>query len=382
MIHFDQLAKTIGVVIFSHSLREANGEASHLEMICNDLGVSEYVNILVSKTADYFLVNMRVKESLHKEYLDCDTIRMSQDLLLDSEISNADLLIETLVSMAMSPIALVFPNHQELLSNLRMSRDVVDIAKRTELVFDVLKSERPERFWIDDDVLGPVLRRDSSLVDALEHALCPELSGHSYSFSCQRASEYLMLAGLTKELERSNGELLEKIEQQWRQVPLKSDTFLYSFLLELGHANQPFPMRCYVPGTRVWFKNPDDYSSNIEGYEGSWVVYLGAGKFVNLWDRTKPYTLESKCLEIYHWRNGVIRQDSGELLMNEYIVQELVIETLSNPEEHDRILKKMMRYRDPAGVYADGGCIDRTRDTLRWVHPETTNIKICTTFNA
>ena len=69
------------------------------------------------------------------------------------------------------------------------------------------------------------------------------------------------------------------------------------------------------------------------------------------------------------------------LVMNEEIVQERVLETLSAPEEHDRILKRMMRYRDPTGVYADGGCIDSTRDSLRWVHPETTNIQICTTYN-
>ena len=111
------------------------------------------------------------------------------------------------------------------------------------------------------------------------------------------------------------------------------------------------------------------------------MIYLDSGKFVNFWDRSKPYTLESKCVEIYHWRDGAIRQDSGELVMNEQIVQERVLKTLSAPDEHDRILKRMMRYRDPSGVYAEGGCIDITRDSLRWVHPATTNIQIVTSYD-
>jgi hypothetical protein len=290
-------------------------------------------------------------------------------------------LIEALLSMAISPIAYIFPNHQELLSNLRMRRDIVATAKRTELVFQVNSSDRPETFWFDDQNIGPVLREDSSLIDALEHALCPDLSGRRYAFSCQRASEYLMLTGLTKELKRSNENLLSRVEQQWREEPLKRDNFLHSFLFERGSVHQPFPVRFYVPGSRIWFKNPDDYSSDVGGFEGSWVVYLGSGQFVNLWDRAKPYTLESKCVEIYHWRDGAIRQDSGELVMNEDIVQERVLKTLANPDEHARILKRMMRYRDPTGVYADGGCIDSTRDSLRWVQPETTNIQICTAYN-
>ena len=373
--------KKTGVVLFSRSLHEAKREALHLEKICHDLSVDQYTDMTVEKYAEGFLVNLTVNELSWETNLEYDTIQMSEELLLDSEHSNDDWMIESLLSMAMSPIAYVFPTHQELLSSLRMRRDIVETAKRTELVFNVDASERPKEFWQDDETLGPILRAEASLVDALEHALCPDLSGRHYGFSCQRASEYLMLTGLAKELKRSNTHLLTKIEQQWCQAPLKRDNFLHSFLFEHGSVNQPFPLKFYVPGSRVWFKNPDDFSSDIKGFEGSWVIYLGSGKFVNFWDRSKPYTLEAKCVEIYHWRDGAIRQDSGELVMNEEIVQERVLKTLSAPEEHDRILKRMMRYRDPSGVYADGGCIDITRDSLRWVHPETTNIQICTSFD-
>ena len=159
---------------------------------------------------------------------------------------------------------------------------------------------------------------------------------------------------------------------------LMRDNFLHSFLFERGSRDHPFPMRCYIPGGRVWFKNPDDYSSDVEGFEGSWVCYLGAGKFVNLWDKNNPYTLESKCIEIYHWRHGAIRQDCGTLLMYEDIVEDRVTQTNLDNEESDRIIKTMMKYRDPSGIYAEVGCIDFTRDSLRWVYPDTTNIKICT----
>ena len=377
----EKLENKTGVVIFSPTLQQAKLEASQLEMLCHDLGVEQYTDISIEKYTGAFLINLTVNASIWETNLDCDTSKMSQDLSLDSEHSSADWLIETLLSMAISPVAFIFPNHLELGSALRMRRDIVETAKRTELVFAVNSSDRPERFWIDDETVGPVLRTESSIIQALEHALCPDLSGRRYGFSCQRASEYLMLTGLTKELNRSNTDLLKKIEQQWRQAPLKRDNFLHSFLFERGSRHRPFPMRCYVPGSRIWFKNPDDYSSDIKGFEGSWVVYLGYGKFINLWDRSKPYTLESKCLEIYHWRDGAVLQDSGDLVMNEEIVREHVLETLSVPEECDRILKKMMRYRDPSGVYADGGCIDITRDSLRWVHPETTNIQIVTSYD-
>ena len=381
MIIPEKLDHKTGVVLVSRSLREAKHEASQLEIICHDIGVSQYTDISIDKYADQFLVNLTVNELIWETNPECDTIQMGQDLSLDSEHSSRDCLIEALLSMAISPIAYTFPNHQELLSNLRMRQDIVTTAKRTELVFTVNAIDRPEKFWLHDKNMGPVLRKDSSLIDALEHALCPDLSGRRYGFSCQRASEYLMLTGLTKELQRSNEELLSRVEQQWREDPLKRDNFLHSFLFERGSVQRPFPERFYVPGSRIWFKNPDDYSSDVEGFEGSWVVYLGSGKFVNLWDKAKPYTLEAKCIEIYHWRDGAIRQDSGELVMNEEIVQEHVLKTLAAPEEYDRILKKIMRYRDPTGVYADGGCIDSTRDSLRWVHPQTTNIQICTAYN-
>jgi hypothetical protein len=34
----------------------------------------------------------------------------------------------------------------------------------------------------------------------------------------------------------------------------------------------------------------------------------------------------------------------------------------------------MFRLRDPQGVYAQGGCMDTSRESPRWVRPDTTDI--------
>jgi hypothetical protein len=62
--------------------------------------------------------------------------------------------------------------------------------------------------------------------------------------------------------------------------------------------------------------------------------------------------------------------------MDESIVERLVQETLKNPAELARILDRMLRLRDPSAVYAEGGCIDTTREYPRWVCPDTTDIHL------
>jgi hypothetical protein len=52
------------------------------------------------------------------------------------------------------------------------------------------------------------------------------------------------------------------------------------------------------------------------------------------------------------------------LYMNEDAVKEQVEEALRDPAIQHSILEKMMVYRDPTGVYADGGCIDLSRDSF------------------
>jgi hypothetical protein len=137
----------------------------------------------------------------------------------------------------------------------------------------------------------------------------------------------------------------------------------------------PLPPRFYVPGDRTWFRNPDAVSADAAGFEGSWVLYLGNGLFANFWKRDQHYTLTYKCLEIFHWRDGLYQDPAGEWCVNEPLVEQKVSETQKNPAEVQRILSLMERYREARGVYTDaGGCMDTTREMARWVCPETADL--------
>lgn len=139
------------------------------------------------------------------------------------------------------------------------------------------------------------------------------------------------------------------------------DTFLY----EYGCMDAPLPMGYYVPGDRLWFRNPDPLSLDVSGYEGSWVFYLGNRLFSNFWQPAKDYTLASKCVEMYHWRNATFQDANGESRIDETVVDRLTQQSLSNPEAVRDIVPKMAVLRDLAGVYASGGIIDASREFSR-----------------
>jgi hypothetical protein len=48
--------------------------------------------------------------------------------------------------------------------------------------------------------------------------------------------------------------------------------------------------------------------------------------------------------------------------MDESVVEAQVTQTLANPKAKAQILERMLRMRDAKGVYAEGGCIDTTRE--------------------
>ena len=84
--------------------------------------------------------------------------------------------------------------------------------------------------------------------------------------------------------------------------------------------------------------------------------------------------MQSKSLEIFHWRNATYYDDSGELRIDESVVQSRVQSSLRNPMELEQILRKMEQLQDPQGVYSEGGCIDPTREYPRFVQPYTSDI--------
>ncbi|MEZ5740435.1 MAG: hypothetical protein R3E68_13965 [Burkholderiaceae bacterium] len=305
-----------------------------------------------------------------------DTLALAARLALPPQASGWALEREILVALLSSPVPYAFPSAQELASAVRIRCNTVEAARRTALAFDTDAAERPWDYWSYDEETGFTLREGKALIPALMAAIDPQRTGNRYAFSCYRASEYVMLVGIAQELALSNPALLAQLEARWRTRAIQSGLFHDVFLREYGSNSQPFPMRHYTPGDRVWFRNPDPLSSDVAGYEGSWVIYLGGGLFANFWKDEAPFTLSGKCVEVYHWRHAVVGDDPGSMTIDEAIVEARVRRSMADPQELDAILRLMQRYRLPAGSTPAGGCIDTTRESPRWVCPRTSELDI------
>jgi hypothetical protein len=60
--------------------------------------------------------------------------------------------------------------------------------------------------------------------------------------------------------------------------------------------------------------------------------------------------------------------------MNEAIVEAKMAETKADRARLAAVVARMTRLRDGRGIYADGGCIDFSREFARSVCPGTTNM--------
>jgi hypothetical protein len=335
-----------------------------------------HVDRELTAVSDGFTLGLHLKPHIANGWApESNTLALNQALQLDTWLRPDDLTREVVVAMLMAPVAHEFPSVQEFESAVRIRCNVVQAARKTSLAFHTSEAERPLDCWIYDDHEGFLLRSGSSLVTALKKATQPEYSGALYSFSCYRASEYVILLGIAQELQHRNPDLYLQLETLWTQRTIKSGQFHDVFLREQGSMEVPLPPYFFVPGDRTWFRNPDEASADASGFEGSWVIYLGAGQFSNFWKHTEPYTLVDKCLEIYHWRDGLYRDALGDERIDEPKVAQYVARTRRDPMEMARILQLMQRYREPRGVYTDaGGCIDTTREFARWVCPGTADL--------
>jgi hypothetical protein len=303
-----------------------------------------------------------------------DTLRLCERAGLQSRTSAVDLKREIWLTLLASPVACNFPSAEELISAIRMRQFIVQAARKTALNIHTSEAERPNDCWTYQEETGFTVLPGSPLIEALIKATQPDASGMLYAFSCYRATEYVLLLAIAQEAQISNPALLADLQKQWETRAVMSGRFHDVFLRETGSMEDPLPISYYIPGDRVWFRNPDDASSDIAGFEGSWVFYLGGGQFSNFWQRNKPFTLASKCVDVYQWRNGTRWDANGELQMDEERVEQLVDKIMTQAVEVERITQRMFRLRDPKGVYAEGGCMDTSRESPRWVRPETTDI--------
>lgn len=307
---------------------------------------------------------------------DQDTSGLASVFGLDTLHNNGDLEREIVLAMLLGPVPFRFPSFDEFRSSVRIRCNIVQAARKTALSFDTQAAERPPGYWTYDEATGFTVLPGKCLIEALRKATQPEVSGKRYSFSCYRATEYVILLALAEELARCNPELLAGLQRQWECRAIMSGRFHEVFLYEYGTMDAPLPRKYYVPGDRLWFRNPDPHSSDVSGYEGSWVFYLGNGLFSNFWKYDQPYTLVDKCLEIYHWRHAVTVDAAGELQIDESIVEARVAASRADEEASARICEAMLQYREPQGVYRGGGCIDTSREFPRRVCPGTADIEL------
>jgi len=321
-------------------------------------------------------VRFRLKPGLAGELAPAgDTTELRARLGLAAD-DRASLKREILLAMLLGPVTFEFPSYEELDSAVRIRALIVEAARRTTLDFRTSDAERPAEYWTYAPGRSFTVLPGKSLLTALRKATQPEAAGPLYSFSCYRATEYVILLGIVEEAMTANPELFQRLQSQWETRAIMSGEFHEVFLREYGSMAAPLPVGYYVPGDRLWFRNPDERSSDVTGYEGSWVFYLGGGLFTNFWKRDRPYTLTSKCVELYHWRNAARQDAGGQPYIEERIVEERVAATLADAEETRRVMAVMMRLREPKGVYVDGGCIDTSREYPRCIRPGTAEVRL------
>lgn len=297
-----------------------------------------------------------------------DTLKLRERLPAIGDSQEQALAREILVAMLVSPQGFQFPSVAALASHLRVRQHIAQAAQKTALAFKTEAAERPAAYWRDGgDEHGFILQPGRCLIEALIAATQPDATGRLYDFSCYRATEYVILLGIALELKAHHPELLTELQLMNEAHAVRSGQFHEVYLVEYGSMAHPLPAHYCVPGDRLWFRNPDERSSDVMGYEGSWVIYMGDGLSSNFWQRDRPYTLESKAIEIYHWRDGAHTNAQGQWQMDEHLVEQHVRQTCADPLAKARVLQRMLRLRDPQGVYAEGGCIDSTREFPRGV---------------
>jgi hypothetical protein len=340
----------------------------------DELGLRRYLAEPGPGREDVFALSPEAAEALAS---DSDTMVLCRELGLDTVGSMADLEREIVLAMLAAPRPLHFPSAAEFLSAVAIRRNIVVAARRTQLAFGTSQAERPGSHWTYDEDRGFTVLPGQPLIEALTLATQPEAGdGKLYAFSCYRASEYVILLGIARELERVNPPLLAALQRQWETSAIQSGAYHDVFLTEFGSLDEPLPPRWYVPGDRVWFRNPDEASADASGFEGSWVIYLGNGQFANFWERDRPFSFTDKCLELYHWRHGTYLDAAGDLRMDEAIVAAKVAETRADPVKLAAVVARMARLRDGRGVYLEGGCIDASREFPRHVCPGTAGVNL------
>lgn len=316
-------------------------------------GSEEFINMLnrlniydmIDIDDNYFKLK---KEWSNKLIVDFNTLNLHT--MMKKYDINDDITIEILLCLLNSPIINKYKDLDELETEINIRKNIVKYGYITHVNFNTNSDIRSNKYFN-----GVKLLPNRSLILGIKENLLPSISGKIYDFSCYRVTEQLILLAILIEAKNKYPELLNKIEDRWRIEPIKSNLFHTIFLNEHGSKFFPIPLNYYVPGDRVWFKNPDDRSSDIIGYEGKWTIYLNNGLFGDFWKNNgninNQFTIENIMIEIYNWRHSIINIDNIDYI-DEDIVQQL------NKNTNNNIIDQMYKYN------IMGGCIDMTREKI------------------
>ena len=356
-----------GIQIRGTAVRELDSAKQRFSRYLKELGIGQYVKLIDERATSPGFRGFQLRDVSSKKWAPIgDTAQLCKKLNLDTRGNPVDLEREIVISMLLCPVPFQFPSFDELMSSIRIRKNIVQAARKTSLAFATHEAERPPEYWTYDEDRGFILRPGQSLITALERATQPENSGTRYTFSCRRAAEYICLLGMATEARSCNLELFQSMHQQAETRAIKGSEFERTFLRQIGSPNNPLPVRFFVPGDRTWFRNPDRESSDVTGYEGSWTFYLGSGLFADFWRPNRIYDLTTKCLTIYHWRNSTYRDPNGDLQMDEQRVESLVESTLADPAATDQVMREMLQIQEPMDTFG-GGCVEAHREHARQI---------------
>ena len=213
------------------------------------LGLDEYVAMHSLRGVNGEVISIQLREAFADKWAaGFDTTQLCQQLDFKTQSNPLDLEREILLALLLSPIPFEFPSYAELASAVRIRKNIVTAARKTSLSFDTDEAERPGDYWTYVAGCGFILKYGKCLIEALETATQPDESGKRYSFSCYRASEYVIMLSIAQELAHCHPALLRKLQQRCERSAIQSGEFHEVFLREYGTISQPVPLKYWVPG--------------------------------------------------------------------------------------------------------------------------------------
>ena len=327
-------------------------------MLLKKLEIDDYV----VRVNNNFVIKSYFAKLLMPDYNTLDLRKKMKVYNITNNITKDDddynLTVEILLCLLNAPVLFTFDSFDDFIDMIDSRKIIVKYGYLAHVKFDTGKDIKVNVDYFQYNDKDVILLENKSLLEGIKKSIIPK--DKLYNYSCQRITEFLLLLGLL-EVNR-NKPIYQQIESIWRRKAIKSELFQDTFLYEYGTKENPIPMKYYIPGDRIWLKNPDDKSSDIVGYEGTWVVYLNDGLFCDFWkdggDVSHQHTLEDIIITIYNWRHSIIESSIDESSIDDKFVQQLNKNINNNPNTKNNIIKSMSKY------YADGGCMDKTRDTF------------------